>query len=130
MRNFIQIVEGLIPVIEATEILPTRVSKGGRVYEVNSLPKLLVALSRSSYGALRGMLYDNTLMVWDADHGTHNAYEQTFGDDGALRMMFFDDYIEYNDQDFANEEEVRSNPFLRKIFGSNLDKIKIVSNHC
>ena len=117
-------------IVEAMEILPTRLSKGGRVYEVNGLSKLQTALSRSSYGSLRGMLYNNTLMVWDADHGTHNAYEQTFGDEGAQRMMFSNSGIEYNDQDFASEDEVRTNPVLMKIFGSDLATIRIMSNQC
>ena len=89
---------------ESMEINPTRVSVGCEVYEVSSADQLGGLINR--YDTLRGMLHwDGSLVVWEADKATHHAYELTFGDDGARRLMFFKRGMEYNSMDFDTAEE-------------------------
>lgn len=89
---------------ESMEINPSRVSEGCEVYEVSSAEQLGGLINR--YGTLRGMLHwDGSLVVWEADKATHHAYELTFGDDGARRLMFFPRGMEYNSVDFDSGEE-------------------------
>lgn len=88
---------------------------------------------------LRGMLYDRSLNVWDAHYATHGAYENTFGDEGAIRLMLYEDSLEYNVMDFRDEQdnyrphtEVRAwflaNPVMQRIYGAGLETIDISGN--
>lgn len=134
MRNWMNLFEGM-------EIMPTRVSEGCPVVSARSPSQFENLLNASKNFMLRGMLYDNELHVWDAFYATHGAYEDSFGDSGACRLMLYDDSLEYNAVDWCDDNDnyiphpkvrdmlLQCRP-LQRIYGDKLSSIDISGNEC
>lgn len=115
-------------IFENMRIEATRLNGGCDVFTIRSASELSRRIDE--FTCLRGMLYwDGTLDVWDANMATHNAYENTFGDQGARRLMFNPGGVEYNAMDFEDEEAARSAlfdiPMIRRLYGEDM---KLTSN--
>lgn len=128
LNTVVKYLDAASVVKESMVINPTQYSDGCEVFTVKSASQLRGLIDR--FNDLRGMWHwDNSLDVWDASKATHNAYENSFGDGGARRLMLDKYGVEYNVMDFEKGDDPRAmiltQPVIRRVYGTN---IQLISN--